>query len=151
MVEEFSTKEQEILKFIKQKSRNILEVSKGLKIDYKNAHRYCTKLSKLGFIRIEPSNSLRKKGIPVKLFFNDEEEVRKYTSIILNEIKELGGEISFSDFMQLPKTIKQTKKNLIPIVKAKSILSMHFNPYLQEIRKLTPKGKEFLKKFSKKI
>jgi len=146
MIKELSEKEKKILNFIKQKVRNISEVSKALNLDYKNAHRYCTKLKDLGFIRIEPPNSLRKKGKPLKLFFNDDKEVTKYTLIILKEIKKLGGEISFLDFMNnLPKTIKQTQKNLDQIVKAKALLSMHFNPYLQEMRKLTNEGKQLIK------
>lgn len=150
MMKELSLKELEILKFIKEKIRTISDVSKGLKIDYKNAHRYCTKLNDLDLIRIEPLSKLRKKGKPVKLIFNDDEQVQEYMYIILKEIKKLGGEISFTKFMELPKPLKQDSNNLSQIVKAKSFLSMHFSPYLKEIRKLTPEGEKFLKKFSKK-
>ena len=145
MIKSLSNKEQEILQFIKQKNRNISEVSKELNIDYKNTHRYCTKLYVAGLIRIEPSNELRKKGKPVTLIYNDEQEVNKIIRIILKEIKILGGEINFKEFMELPKTIKQNPTNLPKIAKAKAILTMYFNPYLEEVRKLTPEGIKFLK------
>ena len=144
---QLNNNDKKLLELIKDSSDSVNSLARKIRISPSNISSRLPKLEKAGFIRVVKQD---KKGKKTLIFTNDDEEVKKYTSIILNEIKELGGEISFSDFMQLPKTIKQTKKNLIPIVKAKSILSMHFNPYLQEVRKLTPEGKEFLKKFSKK-
>ncbi len=137
-----------LLELVEKNPHSVNSLSRKMGISPSNISARLPKLESLGYIRVVHQE---KKGKKTMIFWNDDKKVERYIFLILLEIQKNGGEITFEDLFSpnFPKTITTTKENLSLISKAKAQLTMHFNKYLTEVRKITPAGLEFLKKYKK--
>lgn len=63
----YNLQEIKILQLVYEKKMNISEISRILKIDYKNTHRYINKLYNDGLITLDPKKPLRGKKVYITL------------------------------------------------------------------------------------
>ena len=63
----YNFQEIKILQLVFEKKITISEISRELNIDYKNTHRYISRLHKDGFITLEPSKPIRGKKVYITL------------------------------------------------------------------------------------
>ena len=92
-----------ILQLVFEKKMNILEISKTLGIDYKNAHRYISKLCKENLILLDKKESVQGKKVYVTLS-------EKTLGLILDELE--ATMLKKEDYKEIEETIKEARRKL---------------------------------------
>lgn len=99
----YNLQEIKILQLIYEKKMNISEISRELKIDYKNAHRYVNKLHKDGLIILSSSKPSQGKKIYITLS-------EKTLIEILDELETTI--LRKEDYREIEKMIKESRRKL---------------------------------------
>lgn len=92
-----------ILQLVFEKKMNISEISRELKIDYKNAHRYINKLHKDGRIILDPKKPLQGKKVYIALS-------EKTLTEILDELETTV--LKKEDYKEIENLIKESRRKL---------------------------------------
>lgn len=145
------SKDLRILELLMKKPHTITEISKSLKMDYKNTHRYCMKLYSLKQVHLDPTPDKSKRGSPVmvSLAINHGGDDINYT--ILKTIAEQGGRISHKDYYALFKKNKSFLQENGVDGKYTNLLYLElFSGYIRKEMVLTKEGKKFLKEYGEK-
>lgn len=143
-------KELVILALIEKKPCTISELSRALKMDYKNTWRYCKNLYEKGIICLTPSPEESKKGSPVLasiILKNDEGMIYS----ILNRIRTKGKRISLKEFYDILNEIETSWED---DERKQKLGTLYFldasSEFIQKDVSLTKKAKEFLKEQDRK-
>ena len=99
----YNLQEIKILQAVFGKRMNISQISKELKIDYKNTHRYIHKLKNGGLITLNPSKPVRGKKIEITLS-------EKALNTILDELETIL--LKKEDYKNIEEIIKETRRKL---------------------------------------
>ena len=92
--------EEKILNLITESPQTISSIKRELKLDYKNAWRYCRRMYKEGIVDLKPNPENTKKGKPVYVLLKVKKTEREYLIKVLKEIKKTG-KIDYKDFSNL--------------------------------------------------
>jgi len=99
----YNLQEIKILQLVFEKRTNILQISKELNIDYKNAYRYINKLHKDELIIFEPKKPIQGKGIYITLS-------KKILQEILDELE--GITLKKEDYKEIENLIRESRRKL---------------------------------------
>jgi predicted transcriptional regulator len=99
----YNLQEIKILELIFEKGMNISEISRALKIDYKNAHRYVSKLSDDKLIILNPKEPVQGKKVQVTLS-------EKTLGEILDELE--ATILRKEDYKEIENTIREARRKL---------------------------------------
>lgn len=99
----YNLQEIKILQLVFEKKMNISEISRELKIDYKNTHRYINKLQKDGRIIFDPKKPTQGKKVYVALS-------EKTLGEILDELE--ATILKKEDYKEIENLIKESRRKL---------------------------------------
>ena len=99
----YNLQEIKILQLIFKKKMNMSEISRKLKIDYKNTHRYISKLHKDGLIILEPSKPIQGKKVYITLS-------KRILGEVLDELE--ATMLRKEDYKEIEELIKESRRKL---------------------------------------
>jgi len=146
-----SEQEIRIIDLVGEKPHTLSEISKALKLDYKNTWRYCNNLHNKGVISLNPPPGESKRGSPVNVTMTINAKGDDVIYSVLERIRAKGGRISLNDFYVL---ISKTRAILDDSQGREKLNNLMFlelcSGFLKKELVLTDSGKNFLKKEDRK-
>ena len=151
MGQKLSSGEVKIYQFLDKKGEKTLsELSKKLKIDYKNVHRYVRNLYKKGIVSLYPKPEISKRGSPVIVSLWRNENQEDFIYYLLDVLNKNKGRMNYDQYLQ-SKDLRFDKKDLSEVSKFDADYYLRKKSGLVKIEiSLTKKGKKFIRKMDLK-